>query len=456
MRVTVSSAVLATTVTYSPVNDPLATTGSSTEPVVVTSVESPVEVVVAKPLAIVTSAKPLETVEVEIRSNATAPVSGTLESRSDCRAQRLDPVSFELAPGERARFERLVRACPGPAGERTTTRFVARLADGREVDLALPLIEYPHVRPTPMPVAATVEVVPMDLVWPEVGEIAYVPGASDRVPAALAEAGLDVTLLTGRELVDADLARFGAIVIGTRAYEADEALGAANARLLDYVKNGGLLLVQYQQYPFVRGGFAPFPMEIARPHDRVTDETSPVTVLVPDDPVFTTPNAIGPADWRGWVQERSLYMPATFDAARPVIEAFAKMVGLMGPAGAGQLTKMVNQICIAGLVQGLAEGIHFAHRSGLDVEKVIGVISKGAAQSWQMENRWKTMDAGKFDFGFAVEWMRKDLSIALTEARANGAKLPAAALVDQFYAEVQAMGGKRWDTSSLIARLDRD
>ena len=148
--------------------------------------------------------------------------------------------------------------------------------------------------------------------------------------------------------------------------------------------------------------------------------------------------------------------PATFDAARPVIEAFAKMVGLMGPAGAGQLTKMVNQICIAGLVQGLAEGIHFAHRSGLDVEKVIGVISKGAAQSWQMENRWKTMDAGKFDFGFAVEWMRKDLSIALTEARANGAKLPAAALVDQFYAEVQAMGGKRWDTSSLIARLDRD
>jgi len=148
--------------------------------------------------------------------------------------------------------------------------------------------------------------------------------------------------------------------------------------------------------------------------------------------------------------------PATFEAARPVIEAYAKMVGLMGPAGAGQLTKMVNQICIAGLVQGLAEGIHFAHRSGLDVEKVIGVISKGAAQSWQMENRWKTMDAGKFDFGFAVEWMRKDLSIALAEARANGAKLPAAALVDQFYAEVQAMGGRRWDTSSLIARLDRD
>ena len=147
---------------------------------------------------------------------------------------------------------------------------------------------------------------------------------------------------------------------------------------------------------------------------------------------------------------------ASFDKTRPVIESFARMVGLMGPAGAGQLTKMVNQICIAGLVQGLSEGIHFAHRAGLDVEKVIGVISKGAAQSWQMENRWKTMDAGKFDFGFAVEWMRKDLGIAMAEARGNGAKLPATALIDQFYAEVQAMGGRRWDTSSLIARLDRD
>jgi 3-hydroxyisobutyrate dehydrogenase-like beta-hydroxyacid dehydrogenase len=147
---------------------------------------------------------------------------------------------------------------------------------------------------------------------------------------------------------------------------------------------------------------------------------------------------------------------ATFAKAKPVIDSYAKMVGLMGPIGAGQLTKMVNQICIAGVVQGLAEGIHFAKHAGLDVEKVVGVISKGAAQSWQMENRYKTMDAGKFDFGFAVDWMRKDLAIALAEARGNGAKLPLTALVDQFYAEVQAMGGKRWDTSSLIARLQRD
>jgi 3-hydroxyisobutyrate dehydrogenase len=148
--------------------------------------------------------------------------------------------------------------------------------------------------------------------------------------------------------------------------------------------------------------------------------------------------------------------PDPFERAKPVISSYAKMVGLMGPAGSGQLTKMVNQLCIAGLVQGLAEGVHFAKKAGLDVEQVISVISKGAAQSWQMENRYKTMAAGKFDFGFAVDWMRKDLAITLQEARKIGAKLPVAALIDQFYAEVQAMGGRRWDTSSLIARLEKD
>jgi 3-hydroxyisobutyrate dehydrogenase-like beta-hydroxyacid dehydrogenase len=145
-----------------------------------------------------------------------------------------------------------------------------------------------------------------------------------------------------------------------------------------------------------------------------------------------------------------------FTKAEPVMQAYAKAIVHAGPAGAGQLTKMVNQICIAGLVQGLSEGIHFAQAAGLDVETVISAVSKGAAQSWQMENRWRTMNDGKFDFGFAVEWMRKDLRITLEEARANGAKLPVTALVDQFYAEVEAMGGKRWDTSSLIARLNRE
>jgi 3-hydroxyisobutyrate dehydrogenase len=146
----------------------------------------------------------------------------------------------------------------------------------------------------------------------------------------------------------------------------------------------------------------------------------------------------------------------TFAKAEPVIAHFARAVTLLGPAGAGQLTKMVNQICIAGLVQGLSEGIHFAQKAGLDVEKVVATISKGAAQSWQMDNRWKTMREGKFDFGFAIDWMRKDLAICLDEARRNGAKLPVTALVDQFYADVQAMGGSRWDSSSLIARLNKE
>ncbi|MDF1775765.1 MAG: NAD(P)-dependent oxidoreductase [Rhizobiaceae bacterium] len=146
---------------------------------------------------------------------------------------------------------------------------------------------------------------------------------------------------------------------------------------------------------------------------------------------------------------------SVFDRAKPVIESYARMVGLMGDVGSGQLTKMVNQICIAGLVQGLSEGIHFGKAAGLDIEKVIEVISKGAAGSWQMENRYKTMNAGQYEHGFAVDWMRKDLAIVLDEARTNGSSLPVTALVDQFYREVQTMGGNRWDTSSLLARLEK-
>ena len=144
---------------------------------------------------------------------------------------------------------------------------------------------------------------------------------------------------------------------------------------------------------------------------------------------------------------------AAFDAAQPVAMAFARAFTLLGDAGSGQLAKMVNQICIAGLVQGLSEAIAFGQKAGLDMEQVLDVIGKGAAQSWQMDNRGKTMIAGKFDFGFAVDWMRKDLGLVLDEAKRNGARLPVTALVDQFYADVQAMGGQRWDTSSLIKRL---
>ncbi|MBI1385781.1 MAG: NAD-binding protein [Rhizobiales bacterium] len=144
---------------------------------------------------------------------------------------------------------------------------------------------------------------------------------------------------------------------------------------------------------------------------------------------------------------------AVFERAKPVIDCYARMSRLIGPTGAGQLTKMVNQICIAGVVQGLAEAIHFAQSAGLDTDAVVETISKGAAQSWQMENRWKTIARDEFEFGFAVDWMRKDLAICLEEAKANGVSLPMTALVDQYYGDVQAMGGRRWDTSSLIRRL---
>jgi len=138
-----------------------------------------------------------------------------------------------------------------------------------------------------------------------------------------------------------------------------------------------------------------------------------------------------------------------------VIECFGRTVRLMGPNGNGQLTKMVNQICIAGLVQGLSEALHFAKKAGLDIDGVVEVISGGAAGSWQLQNRYKTMVEGKFDFGFAVDWMRKDLAICFEEAARNGAKLPVTRIVDEYYKEIQEMGGGRWDTSSLIARLDR-
>jgi len=146
--------------------------------------------------------------------------------------------------------------------------------------------------------------------------------------------------------------------------------------------------------------------------------------------------------------------PAAFETVRTVVAPYTKAIRLMGGPGAGQLTKMVNQICIAGVVQGLAEGLHFAKRAGLDPQAVYEAISKGAAQSWQMDNRWPTMSEGRFDFGFAVDWMRKDLGLLLEEAQRNGARLDMTALVDGFYAEVQQMGGARWDTSSLVARLE--
>jgi hypothetical protein len=179
----------------------------------------------------------------------------------------------------------------------------------------VPEVDYPHIRPTPRPVPARVDLRFADLRLPPLKRVGYVRGASDRVPEFLRQVGVPLELLGPEELESGDLGRYDAIVVGSRAYETDPALARANHRLLDYARNGGLVIVQYQQYPFIEGKFAPFPLDIARPHDRVTDETAAVTLLDPASPVFNTPNKIGPADWEGWIQERGLYFAHTWDAA---------------------------------------------------------------------------------------------------------------------------------------------
>jgi len=190
---------------------------------------------------------------------------------------------------------------------------------------AVPLVDYPHIRPVPYPEPAVVAVTATDLALPDLGRVAYVRGASDRVPEMLAEVGVPLEVLRPDALGGADLDAYDAVVIGPRAYEVEPALARANARLLDYARRGGLLLVQYQQYQFVSGGFAALPLDIARPHGRVTDETAPVRVLDPDHPVFHVPNEIGAADWQGWVQERGLYMPSQWD------EAYAPLLEMRDP-----------------------------------------------------------------------------------------------------------------------------
>ena len=206
----------------------------------------------------------------------------------------------------------------GPSTRRTPS---LELADGRSVGRTLRTVSYPHIRPLAVPVPAVSELSRFELALPRPGRVGYVRGASDRVPEILAAVGLPVELLDADMLERSELAGFDAIVVGSRAYEIDEALRRANGRLLEYARGGGLLVVQYQQYQFVRGGFAPWPLEILRPHGRVTDETAPVEVLTPDHPVFNRPNRLGPADWQGWVQERGLY--------------FRRQLGRAVPAAAG-------------------------------------------------------------------------------------------------------------------------
>jgi LmbE family N-acetylglucosaminyl deacetylase len=268
-----------------------------------------------------------------LTSHRRAPVHGrlTVTSRptpAGASWPAIAPRPFELpaaspgdgAAGESAALALTLQAPPSLPAGRYPLELAAVLDDGSRFALAVPLIDYPHIRPTPYPHDAALEISAFDLQLPPLRRVGYVRGASDLVPEYLRQAGVPIELLGAGELAGGDLSRYDAIVIGSRAYESDPALPRANPRLLDYVRGGGLMIVQYQQYPFVEGGFAPHKLEIARPHDRVTDENAPVTVLDPAHPVFNTPNKIGEADWKGWVQERGLYFAHSWDPAyRPLL-----------------------------------------------------------------------------------------------------------------------------------------
>jgi LmbE family N-acetylglucosaminyl deacetylase len=284
-----------------------------------------------------------------LTSHARAPLRGRLEAApagaaADGAFPAVTAQAFELPAADddagKQAAATLTLHPPAAAGRYPLT--VAAVLDGGErFDLAVPLIDYPHIPPTPNPRRAEVEISAADIRLPPLRRVGYVRGAADRVPEFLSQVGFPVELLDPAALADGaggtggaggaegaggagpGLARFDAIVVGSRAYESDPALGRANRLLLDYVRAGGLLIVQYQQYPFVTGGFAPYKIEIARPHDRVTDETAPVKVLDPANPVFTTPNRIGDADWQGWVQERGLYFAHGWDPAYKPLLAMA-------------------------------------------------------------------------------------------------------------------------------------
>ena len=266
-------------------------------------------------------AAPSRRFTVTLTSHAHVAVSGDVRLVADgWPAPPAVPFTLEKAGDSRVLTLDLARPRNRARAEVTVTA-IARTADGREFRERTELVRYPHVRPTPYvrPASAVVRVEPLAL--PRVSRVGYVRGASDRVPEALQQVGLPVVMLTPQDLGDGDLSGFDAIVVGSRAYETDTALVRHNQRVLAYAQRGGLVLVQYQQYAFIQGGFAPYPLTIGRPHDRVADETVPVNLLAPDHPVFTTPNRIEPVDWEGWPQERGLYFARTWDAAyTPLLE----------------------------------------------------------------------------------------------------------------------------------------
>jgi len=273
-------------------------------------------------------------IQVTLTSNSADPLSGTVEVFAPPGWPKPRSVPFSLArKGDRA----LVEVPLTPGGRPGRGRFevkVQAVADGARYATSIRLIDYEHIRPTPMPRESSIPLTALDLRLPALRAVGYVRGASDRVPEALAAVGVPIHVLSAADLDHGDFGRFDAIVIGSRAYETDPALAQANARLLDYVRAGGLVIVQYQQYPFIEGGFAPGKLEIAQPHDRVTDETARVTLLEAAHPIFTTPNTIGESDWEGWVQERGLYFAHTWD---PMYTPLLAMADPGGPEQRGGL-----------------------------------------------------------------------------------------------------------------------
>lgn len=270
-------------------------------------------------------------VKVALHSQVADPLAGEVRLEVPEGWPAPEPAHFEIPdPQGEATVELSLTPPAGLPRGHYELRAVAELGPGQDYSAAYPLVDYPHVRATPYPDPATLEVAADDIRLPDLTAVGFVTGVSERVPEELASIGVPIRRLSGREIAQtsaAELDRFDAIVVGSRAYETDPELGHANPRLLDYARRGGLVLVLYQQYPFVRGNYAPYPLEIARPHDRVTDEEAPATLLVPGHPAFTTPNRIGPADWEGWVQERGLYFAHTWDEAYTPLLSFPASPG---------------------------------------------------------------------------------------------------------------------------------
>ncbi len=255
-----------------------------------------------------TDQKERRSLQVTVASNTHAAVSGKIEAAMPAGWPPASPLPFTLAKkGDKASFDLPLPAPSSARVGRYDVPVAAVLQDGQRFGGAVQLIDYGHIRPTPMPKDSNVALTAVDLKLPRVKAVGYVRGAADRVPEALTAVGVPIHLLNARDLEHGDLSRYDAIVIGSRAYETEPALASSNARILDYAREGGLVIVQYQQYPFVEGRFAPDQIEIARPHDRVTDETAPVKMLEPAHSIFTRPNRIAPSDWDGWIQERGLY-----------------------------------------------------------------------------------------------------------------------------------------------------